>query len=187
MNRASVFIDGSNFYFALKRNNFMTRVDYYQLSKALVGDANLVRTYYYNSAYDKHLSPEKAKSQLSFLASLDRTPYLELRLGKFVSTSNGMREKGKDLLLASDLVYYAAMDHFDTSIVVAEDSDLAQPLQRVKDLGKRIAVALFPDTQARDLVHVANMLISLEKVLDRHASAIFPAEGESHFERAEAV
>ena len=32
MERVCIFIDGSNFYFALKRNNRATRVDYYQLS-----------------------------------------------------------------------------------------------------------------------------------------------------------
>ena len=54
MERVCVFIDGSNFYFALKRNNRATRVDYYQLSLALAGpDRQLVHTYYYNVAYDK--------------------------------------------------------------------------------------------------------------------------------------
>ena len=36
-NRVCIFIDGSNFYFALKRNNYPTRVDYFELSKALAG------------------------------------------------------------------------------------------------------------------------------------------------------
>ena len=39
MSRVCVFIDGSNLYFALKRNNKMTRVDYYQFSLALTGDS----------------------------------------------------------------------------------------------------------------------------------------------------
>ena len=59
MDRICVFIDGSNFSFALKRNNHPTRVDYHELSKALTGpNRRLIRTYYFNSAYDPTLSPE---------------------------------------------------------------------------------------------------------------------------------
>lgn len=128
MERACVFIDGSNFYFALKRNNRATRVDYHQLSLALAGpDRELVRTFYYNVAYDKNAFPEKAKSQMSFLDSLDRTPYLELRLGRLVPTADGsVQERGVDVLLASDLVYYAARKIFDTAIVVTEDGDFSR-------------------------------------------------------------
>ena len=53
MSRICVFIDGSNLYFALKRNNKMTRVDYYQFSLALTGEKRkLIRTYYYNAVFD---------------------------------------------------------------------------------------------------------------------------------------
>ncbi len=52
MSRVCVFIDGSNLYFALKRNNKMTRVDYYQFSLALTGEQRkLIRTYYYNAVF----------------------------------------------------------------------------------------------------------------------------------------
>ncbi len=79
MSRVCVFIDGSNLYFALKRNNKMTRVDYYQFSLALAGDRRkLVRTYYYNAVFDAAHFSEKAKSQQSFggppLPSRPRSP-----------------------------------------------------------------------------------------------------------------
>jgi len=94
MSRVCVFIDGSNLYFALKRNNKMTRVDYYQLSLALTGDSRkLVRTYYYNATFDTNHFSDKAKSQQSFFDSLDRTPYLELRLGRIIQNREGIAWK----------------------------------------------------------------------------------------------
>lgn len=146
MSRVCVFIDGSNLYFALKRNNKNTRVDYYQLSLALAQpNRTLIRTYYYNAVFDVNAFPEKAKNQQSFLDSLDRTPYLDLRLGRIVQNREGHRmEKGVDVRMASDMVYYAARDFYDIAIVLTEDQDFAPALALVKEMGKHIELAIFP-------------------------------------------
>jgi uncharacterized LabA/DUF88 family protein len=178
MEKVCVFIDGSNFYFALKRNNRVTRVDYYQLSLALAGpDRHLIRTYYYNVAYDKNQFPDKAKTQMSFLDSLDRTPYLELRLGRLVSTFDGnVQERGMDVLFASDLVYYAARKAFDTAIVVTEDAVYASVLEEVKELGQHVEIATFQDSQNRELIRIADLRIPLDSVIDKYSSKIFPPD-----------
>ncbi len=178
MERVCVFIDGSNFYFALKRNNRATRVDYYQLSLALTGpDRQLVRTYYYNVAYDKTQFPDKAKTQMSFLDSLDRTPYLELRLGRLVSTFDGnVQERGMDVLFASDMAYYAARKAFDTAIVVTEDAVYASVLEEVKELGRHIEIATFKDSQSRELIRASDLRIPLDTVLDQFSTKIFPSD-----------
>ena len=178
MERVCVFIDGNNFYFGLKRNNRVTRVDYYQLSLALAGpDRQLVKTYYYNVAYDKELVPDKAKTQMSFLDSLDKTPHLELRLGRLYSTSDGrVHEKGMDVLFASDLVYHAAKKTFDTAIVVTEDGMYSSALENVKDFGRHVEIATFRDNQNRELVKAADLRIPLDSVLDKYSSKIFPPE-----------
>ncbi len=182
MERVCIFIDGSNFYFGLKRNNRATRVDYHQLSLALAGpDRTLVRTYYYNVAYDKNQFPDKAKSQMSFLDSLDHTPYLELRLGRLVSTFDGnIQERGVDVLMASDLVYYAARNAFDTAIVVTEDGDYYPALEKVKELGRHIELGAFNDSQNRELTRVADLRIPLDSVLDKYSSKIFPPDAEDN-------
>jgi uncharacterized LabA/DUF88 family protein len=178
MERVCIFIDGRNFYFALKRNNRVTRVDYYQLSLALAGpDRKLVRTYYYNVAYDKNQFPDKAKTQMSFLDSLDRTPYLELRLGRLISTFDGnVQERGMDVLIASDMVYYAARKTFDTAIVVTEDAVYASVLEEVKELGRHIEIATFQDSQSRDLIRASDLRIPLDTVLDQFSTKIFPSD-----------
>lgn len=176
MPRACVFVDGSNLYFALKRNNKMTRVDYYRLSLALVGDRHeLIRTYYYNAVFDAAHFSDKAKSQQTFFDSLDRTPYLELRLGRVIQSREGHRiEKGVDVRLAADLVYYAARDLFDVAVVVTEDPDFVPAIEWAKELGKQVELAGFPDGQNREMVRAADKVLNLEEIINAHTSAIFP-------------
>ena len=176
MTRVCVFIDGSNLYFALKRNNKMTRVDYYQFSQALVGEKRqLIRTYYYNAVFDATHFSDKAKSQQSFFDSLDRTPYLELRLGRIIQNREGHRmEKGVDVRMASDMVYYAARDFYDTAVVVTEDQDFAPAISLVKELGKHVELALFPDAQSREMVRATDKVVNLDEIVNQNSTHIFP-------------
>ncbi len=179
MERVCVFIDGNNFYFGLKRNNLATRVDYYQLSSALAGsERELVRSFYYNVAYDQKNFPEKAKTQQPFLDSLDRTPYLELRLGRMVlnHVNNSYHEKGVEVLLSSELVFYAARNLYDTAILVTEDDDYSPVLELVKQTGKHVEIALFPDIHPKELIRFADNRIDLDMVLKKHESKIFPVD-----------
>ncbi len=176
MNRICLFIDGSHFYYALKRNQFQTRVNYYELSKALAGpDRELVKTYYFNSAYDPLLSPEAWKAQQPFLESLIHTPYLELALGRIVpSQEGGNQEKGSAIRLASDLIYTAARNLYDTAIVITEDAEFAGALEQVKLLGRQVEIGLFSDFEPRALVAAADLVIPMKEVLERYARKIFP-------------
>lgn len=176
MSRVCVFIDGSNLYFALKRNNKMTRVDYYRFSLALAGERRkLVRTYYYNAVFDATHFSDKAKSQQSFFDSLDRTPFLELKLGRIIQNREGHRmEKGVDVRMAADMVFYAARDFYDTAIVVTEDQDFAPAINLVKELGKHVELAIFPDAQNREMIRAADKLVGLDEIVNAHAAHIFP-------------
>jgi uncharacterized LabA/DUF88 family protein len=183
MNRVCVFIDGSSFYFGLKRNNRITRVDYHEFSKGIIGpDRNLIRTYYYNSTYDPVSSPEQRKGQQPFLDSLTRMPYVELRMGRIIPLRDGgFREKGTDVLLASDIIFYAARNFYDTAIVITEDPDFAPVLNQLKELGPHVELGLFRDSQPRELVSAADRVIPLEDVLDKFSSKIFPEIPEENF------
>jgi uncharacterized LabA/DUF88 family protein len=154
----------------------MTRVDYYQLSLALAGEGRkLVRTYYYNAVFDTNHFSDKAKSQQTFFDSLDRTPYLELRLGRIIQNREGNRvEKGVDVLMAGDMVYYAARNFYDTAIVVTEDQDFSPAMNLVKDMGKQVELAVFPDAQSREMIRAADRIVNLEEVVNSHATHVFP-------------
>jgi uncharacterized LabA/DUF88 family protein len=176
VNKVCVFIDGSSLYFGLKRNNRTTRVDYYEFSKTIVGpDRHLVKTHYYNSAYDPSLSPEQYKTQQPFLNSLSMTPNLELHLGRLVPTREGrFKEIGADVKFASEIVYFSAKNTFDTAIVITENTDLVSALSQVKELGVHLELGLFRDSQQKDLLRVADRTISLDDVFERISPKLIP-------------
>jgi uncharacterized LabA/DUF88 family protein len=178
MERVCVFVDGSNFYFALKRNNYPTRVDYYELSKALAGpDRHLVRTYYFNSVYDSVLAAEQAKIQKTFYDSLHLMPLLDLHLGRIIPGREGrFITKGEKPLFSAQLVYYAARGIFDTAIVITEDQDFSDALTKTKELGKHVEICLFKDTQPRELIQASDRILPLSEVLAKFSSKIFPPD-----------
>jgi uncharacterized LabA/DUF88 family protein len=176
MERVCVFIDGSRFYFALKRNFFKTKVDYYKLAKALTGqDRQLVKILYYNSAYDPDTAPELFQNQKSFLGALEKVPNLQLRLGKIVQNGAGtFTEKGTDVLFSADIIYYAAKDLFDTAIIFAEEDDFAYPMELVKGMGKNVELCHFRDIKSREIIKASDNFISLEKVFEKNADIFIP-------------
>jgi uncharacterized LabA/DUF88 family protein len=153
-------------------------VNYHQFSLALAGpDRELVRTFYYNVAYDKNLYPDQAQAQQPFLDSLDKTPLLELRLGRLVPFQDGgAQERGVDILMASDLVYHASRNLFDTAIVVTEDPDFSIVLNYVKEFGKQVEIAAFNDGQGRELMRAADIRVPMDTVLNKFAAKVFPPE-----------
>ena len=157
-------------------------MDYHELSQALAGpDRLLIRTYYFNSSYDPLLSPEQWKSQQPFLDSLNRTPYLELRMGKLIQLKEGgFKEKGTDILLASDLIYYAARNIYDTAVVITEEADFAVALNHAKELGPHVELGLFPDVQPKELIQAADRIIPLAEVVEKLGSKIFPVTQEEN-------
>lgn len=175
MERVCIFIEGNSFYHLLKQSGFPTRVDYNQLATSLVGkDRQLFRTYYYNGVFNKDEDPEKANNQFDFLTSLERTPYIELRLAKLIKTLQGTVEKGVSTLLASDIVYFAARDFYDTAILISNNHEYVGAVERVKDLGKFVEVGMFKSSVDKELAKVSDLVIDLSEVLKINTKTVFP-------------
>ena len=154
--RVAIFIDGSNLYHALK-NNF-GRYDLYFtgfISK-LCSSRPLFRTYYYNVLQDPAKWPDAHKEQQEFLEVLNKTPYLEVRLGKTKVAQGIPIEKGIDIMLATDLLYFAWNNAYDVAILVSGDSDFAYALQAVKNMGKHVEVAYLENVVSKDLLDIAD-------------------------------
>ncbi len=57
---------------------------------------------------------------------------------------NGIwEEKMVDVLIASDMVFYAAKGEYDTAILVTADNDLVPAIQRVKNINHRVELLVF--------------------------------------------
>jgi uncharacterized LabA/DUF88 family protein len=161
--RVAIFIDGSNLYHSLKNNFKRVDLNFAEFTKKLVGQRRLIRTYYYNVLQEQGQRVEGVREQQDFLETLRKTPYLELRLGTTKLSQGIPVERGIDVMLATDLLYFAANNSYDVAILVSGDSDFGYTLQVVKNTGKHVEVAYFENAASRDLINSADFLHELDR------------------------
>ncbi len=154
--RVAIFIDGSNLYHALQSNFRRHDLNFAEFAKRLCGSRRLFRTYYYNVLQDPTQRPDGYREQQEFLDILRKTSYLEVRLGGTKIAQGIPVEKGIDVMLATDLLYFAWNDFYDVAVLVSGDSDFAYALQAVKNMGKHVEVAYFEGGVSKDLLEVAD-------------------------------
>ena len=145
-NRVAVFIDGAYLDHVLKDEFGDARIDYELLSKHLVGDADLLRTYYYHCPPYQGNPPtqderDRYASQRSFYTALERLPRFNVRLGRLAyrGDDEGGRpryeQKRVDILLGVDMVLLAAKQSIQEAILVAGDSDFIPTVSVAKAEG----------------------------------------------------
>jgi uncharacterized LabA/DUF88 family protein len=161
--RVMVFIDGSNFYHALKQVRGNARIDFAHLVREILGTRPLVRVYYYNAPVNQKEVPEQYSRQQSFFASIQALDYFELKLGELVRRGDHMIEKGVDVRLAVDMVAFAAKNLYDTAVIISADGDFAHAIQYVKDMGKHVEVAYLPTAKVYRLRQVCDRFIALDE------------------------
>lgn len=154
--RVAIFIDGSNLYHALKSNFGRHDLYFTGFISKLCNSRPLFRTYYYNVLQEPAKWPDAHKEQQEFLEVLNKTPYLEVRLGKTKIAQGVSIERGIDIMLATDLLYFAWNNAYDVAILVSGDSDFAYALQAVKNMGKHVEVAYFENVISKDLLDIAD-------------------------------
>jgi uncharacterized LabA/DUF88 family protein len=161
--RVIIFIDGSNLYHSLKNNFKRVDLNFAEFTKKLVGQRHLIRTYYYNVLQEPVQRTDGTREQQDFLETLRKTPYLELRLGTTKLSQGVPVERGIDVTLATDLLYFASNNSYDIAILVSGDSDFGYTLQVVKNMGKHVEVAYFENAASRDLINSADFLHQLDR------------------------
>jgi uncharacterized LabA/DUF88 family protein len=161
--KVMIFIDGSNMYKNMIQVFKRADLLYYAFSVKLAGeDRELIRTYYYNCPLDQNENPISYKAQQSFFGNLNRTPFLEVRLGRLQKRSDGTRiEKGVDVKLAVDMLSKAAKNQYDTAILISGDADFAEVAHEVKELAKHVELAFFPNQRCYHLTKVCDRCIEL--------------------------
>jgi uncharacterized LabA/DUF88 family protein len=161
--RVAIFIDGSNLYHALENNFRRHDLNYTEFTSKLCGSRSLFRTYYYNVQQDPSKRPDSPRVQQEFLDILQKTPYLEVRLGGTKLSQGVSVEKGVDIMLATDLINFAWKDLYDIAILVSGDSDFAYALQSVKNMGKYVEIAYFENVVSKDLLELADSTHLLDR------------------------
>lgn len=160
--RVAIFIDGSNLYHSMKNNFGRHDLNFTEFATKLSEGRRLFRIYYYNVLQEPAQYPDSFREQQDFLEALRKTPYLEIRLG---STKKAVgTEKGIDVMIATDLLYFAWSGFYDVAILVSGDADFAYAVQAVKNMGKHVEVAYFEGGVSKDLLDVADNRYLLDRV-----------------------
>lgn len=160
--RVNVYIDGSNFHHACRRE-LKRSVNLGKFAKKLVGpNREHRRTYYYTARIPLDYNKQQYYAQQRFFSALDRTPYFEVRLGRLMRRDNNWIEKGVDMLLGIDLLRHATNNLYDTAIVVSGDGDFIHAVQAVKDTGKDVEVAFFEKGISRYLLRSSDLFRELK-------------------------
>ena len=168
MDRVCIFIDGSNFYHALKEANLPVNVDFGKLAVKLTGpDRQHIHTYYYNTPLirPRRDDPEYAekdqrcRSQQRFFNALRFIPNLTFKRGWLRRLPNGGQvEKGVDVMLATDMLTLAFKNRYDAAILVSSDADYKHAVEAIKfETGKTIELRQVAGSKAYDLITVASL------------------------------
>ncbi len=192
MERVAIFIDGSNFYHALRRTFGKASIRFDLLAEKLVNRTSgrkLLRIHYYTAAYDNN--SDEYRKQQRFLDALKRTPYLSLSLGRLEprpvvwnELTPGKQkeiegllghplqqvtlvEKGVDVQLAVDMVELAVDNTYDVAVLISGDGDFAPAVELVKKLGKHVELGRVKDWPCNQLLDACDIEVTIDdRMLD---------------------
>lgn len=163
--KVQVFIDQSNLYKVLKRKYENYQVNYKKLALKLLGGRKLIRINIYVSTLNPEYEPEPSKSQHAWISFLQGTDSVTVKTRPLRYTPNKQRdrEKGIDILLATDMLQQAYVNGYDSMILVSGDGDYAPVLEEVKKMGKRVENAFLEANRSNALRTVCDVFIELDE------------------------
>ena len=189
--RAAFFIDGSNFYHGAHRNDLDHRVDFNKLAMKFVVDRHLDYINYYTAPRNQADDPEKYKMQQRFFDALNRTPRLQLKLGRLEKRSADCVEKlkilfpdytekfptdyieilknlsptyvekGVDVAIAVDMLMAAVNDSVDVFYLVTADADFVPAIKEIQAIGKKVFNIYFAKHYSHHLRSACDALIPI--------------------------
>lgn len=171
--RAIFFIDGSNWYHSLRRQDIGApgELDYAKISQKLAGTREWIETRYYIGALLGRIEPRREPNPLATELHrwLDSGP-AELGPGAHAwlrtradahSNVRTLKEKAVDIMLAVALIRLATDDRYDAAYVLSADGDFTPAVEAVRAGGKTV-YGVSPD-RSYALANSVNTYIHLQK------------------------
>ncbi|MEK6818557.1 MAG: NYN domain-containing protein, partial [Nanoarchaeota archaeon] len=133
MKRVSMFIDGNNFYYGLRKiygkNRSLKSFNFKKFADLFAERNKIVGIFYYNAQLDKENNLDKYESQKEFFDKLRQIPNFHLVLCRLLKRNITGTDKHyyiikeDDINMAVDMVENAYDDKFDVAILVSGDGD----------------------------------------------------------------
>ncbi|MCK5449721.1 NYN domain-containing protein [Candidatus Pacearchaeota archaeon] len=169
--RVSIFIDGNNFYFGLKKiyedKKNLSDFDFEKFCNFLAGSDNIVDIFYYNAPLDYSRDFKKYGKQQKFFWKLGKIPKFNLILCKLLKRRIIGTDKyyyvlkEDDIHMAVDLVKGAFNNRYDKAIIVSGDGDFVPAVKAAQEKDKIILNACFKKSASTNLKKNCDGLIKL--------------------------
>ena len=170
--KTNVYIDGFNLYYGCLRRTPHRWLDLNALCAALLPKNTIHRIRYFTALVTpRPTDPQQRTRQEVYLRALRTIPNLTIHYGHFLASKTWMmradgagpiqvlksEEKGSDVNIASHLLIDCYRSDCDVAVVLSNDSDLAFPIEHVKQhLGKIVGLLNPHKRPSRELVPLAN-------------------------------
>ena len=139
--RLAIYIDGSNFYFSVKKS-FNLKIDIEKLCKKLTVNEDLIKINYYIAPLNQKTHPKQYAEQQKFFDTLRKIENLNIVFGRLEKRKRKggayYIEKASDVNLALDLVLDAQKDIYDKAYLISNDGDFSGAVSAAKDFNKKI-------------------------------------------------
>ena len=166
--KVEIFVDGTNFLQAQRREGLEFRVDLNRLATRLSQGYHFVKLRYYTSPLPYPGTPSY-RAQQKFFSEVSKSRRIELILGRNeprVDHITGRKyhvEKETDVNLAVDMVVGAYRDRYDVAMLVAGDTDYVRAVTALQDRGKRLVWCHLPTQRWTDqLAQVSDAMIEMD-------------------------
>ncbi len=171
MKRVSIFIDGNNFYYGLKKiyidSKDLSKFNFEKFINYLKKEREIVSIYYYNAPLDRTKNLKKYQNQQRFFEILKKIPKFNVILCKLLKRKIKDQYiyvlKGDDIHLAVDMIKEAYKNRFDTAILISGDGDFFPVVNAVKDINKEVENVYFKPSSSSHLKRICNTSIRLKK------------------------
>ena len=181
MTRVGLYIDGFNLYFGLCDSGLRRCL---WLNPELLGE-NLLRSgqqldfvKYFSARIKQSVSdPDKHKRQARFLRAVESLPKTTAHYGHYLEKQRHCRhcdatwlhqeEKMTDVNISVHLLLDAFDNKFDTALLLSDDSDLASPVEAVRNRfpGKRVVMVAPPGRKSSRLAQAASAHFTLGRAV----------------------
>ena len=164
MNRAFVFIDGSNFYFKIKdllsQTTRTCKFDFRDFAEWLVKPNQLIEIRYYLGAITRergNIKSEKLYANQQRLLANIQNQNIIIKLGQVIRhPDHTYHEKGVDVRLAVEMIRFAREDKYDIAYLISSDTDLVAAIEEVGAFNKVVQYVGFPKGQSFGLSKAAD-------------------------------
>ncbi len=166
--RASILIDGSNFYFKLRDLNLhqLLTFNFSQFATSLVGRRTLVKATYYVGKVRTDGTPkaEQMQAHQQQLFAHLRKHNVTYSLGYLLKDSKGVfHEKGVDVNIAVDLLVASYENRCDRLYLVSSDTDLIPAIHKAQEKGTTVIYVAFSHQVSKALVAACKETQTLTK------------------------